>query len=148
MRALSLYGNPNISIGQATFHGLDYLEILFLGANNYVNLERVSIQGLKNLQELTLGGSIDSIEINNFHGLERLMNLDLSHSHIQDISRANFQGLKKLIQLDLSFNSIHLYLVYFIYGSTIAVKMVMVMIMMMIMAKVASSACHFVSEKN
>lgn len=86
--------------------GLRRTEILYLYNLEIPILERVILQGLPALTHLKMRGNVTSIDFDAFIDLVNLVDLDLSHSHIQKISMDAFYGLEKVKRIDLSNNDL------------------------------------------
>jgi len=64
------------------------------------------MQGLPSLTHLKMRGNVSSIDFDAFIDLTNLLDLDLSHCHIQQISMDAFYGLEKVRRIDLSNNDL------------------------------------------
>ncbi|XP_017475842.1 PREDICTED: plant intracellular Ras-group-related LRR protein 4-like [Rhagoletis zephyria] len=88
------------------FESLLQLETLHIGNVSIGNLEQNMFKGLTALEQLTLRGSIRSIEFDAFAGLIKLRELELSHCGIQEISMDALMDCRSLEILDLSYNNL------------------------------------------
>ncbi|KAL6440889.1 hypothetical protein ACFW04_003362 [Cataglyphis niger] len=86
--------------------GLRKAEILHLYNLEIPILERFILQGLPALTHLKMRGNVTSIDFDAFVDLANLLDLDLSHCHIQRISMDAFYGLEKIRRIDLSKNDL------------------------------------------
>ncbi|XP_024876340.1 carboxypeptidase N subunit 2-like [Temnothorax curvispinosus] len=86
--------------------GLRQAEILHLYNLEIPILERFILQGLPSLTHLKMRGNISSIDFDAFVDLANLLDLDLSHCHIQRISMDAFYGLEQVKRIDLSNNDL------------------------------------------
>ncbi|XP_077256509.1 uncharacterized protein LOC143894240 [Temnothorax americanus] len=86
--------------------GLRQAEILHLYNLEIPILERFILQGLPSLTHLEMRGNVSSIDFDAFVDLANLLDLDLSHCHIQRISMDAFYGLEKVKRIDLSNNDL------------------------------------------
>ncbi|XP_012525136.1 insulin-like growth factor-binding protein complex acid labile subunit [Monomorium pharaonis] len=86
--------------------GLHRAEILHLYNIEIPILERFILQGLPLLTHLKMRGNVSSIDFDAFVDLTNLLNLDLSHCHVQRISMDAFYGLEKVRRIDLSNNDL------------------------------------------
>ncbi|XP_050446099.1 insulin-like growth factor-binding protein complex acid labile subunit [Cataglyphis hispanica] len=86
--------------------GLRRAEILHLYNLEIPILERFILQGLPALTHLKMRGNVTSIDFDAFVDLTNLLDLDLSHCHIQRISMDAFYGLEKIRRIDLSKNDL------------------------------------------
>ncbi|XP_071626657.1 uncharacterized protein [Temnothorax longispinosus] len=86
--------------------GLRQAEILHLYNLEIPILERFILQGLPSLTHLKMRGNVSSIDFDAFVDLANLLDLDLSHCHIQRISMDAFYGLEKVKRIDLSNNDL------------------------------------------
>ncbi|XP_024944149.1 carboxypeptidase N subunit 2 isoform X2 [Cephus cinctus] len=86
--------------------GLRQLETLHLYNLNIPLLERFILQGMPSLLELKMRGNVTRIDFDAFLDLDKIIDLDLSHCHIQLISMDAFYGLKSVKRIDLSFNDL------------------------------------------
>ncbi|XP_011640668.1 insulin-like growth factor-binding protein complex acid labile subunit [Pogonomyrmex barbatus] len=86
--------------------GLRRAEILHLYNLDIPILERFILQGLPSLTHLKMRGNISNIDFDAFVDLTNLLDLDLSHCHIQKISMDAFYGLEKVRKIDLSDNDL------------------------------------------
>jgi len=86
--------------------GLRRAEILHLYNLEIPVLERFILQGLPSLTHLKMRGNVTSIDFDAFIDLIDLLDLDLSHCHIQRISMDTFYGLEKVRRIDLSNNNL------------------------------------------
>lgn len=86
--------------------GLRGAEILHLYNLEIPILERFILQGLPALTHLKMRGKVSSIDFDAFVDLANLLDLDLSHCHIQKISMDAFYGLERVRRIDLSENDL------------------------------------------
>ncbi|XP_018358341.1 PREDICTED: insulin-like growth factor-binding protein complex acid labile subunit [Trachymyrmex cornetzi] len=86
--------------------GLRRAEILHLYNLEIPILERFIMQGLPSLTHLKMRGNVSRIDFDAFVDLTNLLDLDLSHCHIQQISMDAFYGLEKVRRIDLSNNDL------------------------------------------
>lgn len=89
-----------------SFLGLHQLEVLHLYHLQIPVLERFVFQGMPELLELKARGNISNIEFDAFVDSNKLIDLDLSHSHIRKISMDAFYGLENVKRIDLSNNEL------------------------------------------
>ncbi|XP_011876975.1 PREDICTED: platelet glycoprotein V isoform X2 [Vollenhovia emeryi] len=86
--------------------GLRRAEILHLYNLEMPVLERFTLQGLPSLLYLKMRGNVSSIDFDAFVDLTNLLDLDLSHCHVQRISMDAFYGLENVRRIDLSDNDL------------------------------------------
>jgi len=86
--------------------GLRQAEILHLYNLEIPILERFILQGMPSLTHLKMRGNISIVDFDAFVDLTNLLDLDLSHCHIQKISMDAFYGLEKVRRIDLSDNEL------------------------------------------
>lgn len=86
--------------------GLRQAEILHLNNLEIPILERFVLQGMPALTHLKMRGNISIVDFDAFVDLTNLLDLDLSHCHIQKISMDAFYGLEKVRRIDLSDNEL------------------------------------------
>ncbi|KAL7739003.1 hypothetical protein ACLKA6_017679 [Drosophila palustris] len=92
------------SYGQ--FDSLHKLQKLHLGNVTTASLEQGVFKGLQSLEQLTLKGSIGSVQFDAFAGMEQLRELDMSHCGIVELSMDALMGAKRLQLLNLSHNNL------------------------------------------
>lgn len=69
--------------------------------------ERVMLDGMRNLQQLSLrNNSLSILENSTFTSIPQITTLDLAHNGIRTIEKNVFTPLKDIFWLDLSFNFI------------------------------------------
>ena len=105
LRVLYLYDNQMEELIDGDFHGLRYLEQLWLSGNKLTKLESGVFQGLHNLDILALyENRMVDLNIGLFRELTRLTRLDLDTCQLRALSVGVFQGLRNLNKLYLYSN--------------------------------------------
>lgn len=97
---------PKLKLQKNSLLGLRRAEILHLYNLEIPILERFILQGLPALTHLKMKGNVTIIDFDAFVDLANLLDLDLSHCHIQRISMDAFYGLEKVRRIDLSKNDL------------------------------------------
>ncbi|EDV99015.1 GH13634 [Drosophila grimshawi] len=88
------------------FDSLQKLRLLSISNVTTPSLEQGVFKGLHSLEQLNLSGSIESVQLDAFSGMQQLRELDLSHCGIAELSMDALLGVKRLEQLNLAHNNL------------------------------------------
>lgn len=89
-----------------TFRHLTSLRVLQIENTTLPSLSRSLLEGMPNLEELTIHGHVPSIDFDAFTATSNLDSLSLDNTHLSRLSLDAFFGLRKLRFLDLSHNDL------------------------------------------
>jgi Leucine-rich repeat (LRR) protein len=108
LKQLNIQMNKNISyLDRRSFHGLDYLEILYLDLNEIRSIHPDSFLGLKTLAYLSLfKNKLSEIDTECFRDMINLEDVDLSYNKIRILKKGNFKYLRNLKYLTILDNDL------------------------------------------
>uniref|UniRef100_A0A3P9LH90 SLIT and NTRK like family member 4 n=2 Tax=Oryzias latipes TaxID=8090 RepID=A0A3P9LH90_ORYLA len=104
-KKLHLSGNYICDIGQTDFQGFESLDLLHLGSNQIVTLQKGVFSNLSNLKKLYLNGNqIEQLHPDMFVGLKSLEYLHLEYNAIKEVLAGTFDSTPNLQSLFLNNN--------------------------------------------